>query len=95
MSPLSRDLTSPRLIIAKGLLFLLTGALASAILTLDILADTPALRTLLMHALAIWCFARAYYFAFYVIQNYIDPTYKFAGLLSTARWLLHHHRPAR
>jgi hypothetical protein len=32
--------------------------------------------------LAIWAFCRAYYFAFYVIENYIDPKFRFAGLLS-------------
>jgi hypothetical protein len=44
------------------------------------------------HLIAIWAFCRAYYFAFYVIGRYIDPTYKFAGLYSAAKWLLHRPR---
>ena len=39
-------------------------------------------------AVGIWCFCRAYYFAFYVIEHYIDPGYKFAGLSSFVRYLL-------
>jgi hypothetical protein len=30
--------------------------------------------------LSIWCFARAYYFAFYVIEHYVDGSYRYAGL---------------
>ena len=34
----------------------------------------------LLLVIAVWCFSRSYYFAFYVIQHYVDPGYKFAGL---------------
>ena len=27
-----------------------------------------------------WCFALFYYFAFYVIEHYVDPDYRFAAL---------------
>ncbi|MBI3860843.1 MAG: hypothetical protein HY290_03005, partial [Planctomycetia bacterium] len=37
---------------------------------------------------AIWAFARAYYFVFYVIEHYIDPGYKFAGLWSFAKYVM-------
>ena len=47
-----------------------------------------AKRILLLLALCIWGFCRAYYFAFYVIQYYIDPTYRFAGLISFVRYAL-------
>ena len=77
------DLTNPRLIYLKGLLFLLCGALASG----AILLDHPTLRTALLLALAVWCFARFYYFCFYVIQHYVDPSYRFAGLWSFARYV--------
>ena len=76
-----RDLNSHRLIYLKALLFLAIGLIASAILLLD--RPSWTLATLL--ALAVWAFARAYYFAFYVIQHYIDPTYRFAGLASAIR----------
>lgn len=38
-------------------------------------------------ALAIWAFARAYYFAFYVIEHYADPGYSYDGLISAIRHL--------
>ena len=37
--------------------------------------------------LAIWFFCRAYYFTYYVIERYIDPFYKFSGLISALRHL--------
>ena len=46
--------------------------------------DRAVLRGWLWHipalALVIWCFCRFYYFAFYVIERYVDPGYKFSGL---------------
>ncbi|MEI8197443.1 MAG: hypothetical protein WCI73_16225 [Phycisphaerae bacterium] len=78
------DLSNPRLLYLKGLLFLLLGLLASALILLEI----PTLKIALLLILAIWSFARAYYFAFYVIQHYIDPTFRFAGLFSLLRYLL-------
>lgn len=82
------DLSNPKLIYFKGLLFVLTGLIACAI----ILLEYPSLKLALLLMLAIWCFARAYYFAFYVIQHYVDPTYRFAGLYSFARYLLRRRR---
>lgn len=81
--PLNRDLRSPRLIIAKGLLFLVVGLLAA----LAILLDTRSWRIAALLALAVWAFCRFYYFAFYVIQHYVDDRYRFAGLLDFARYL--------
>ena len=43
---------------------------------------------LLLLAICIWAFCRAYYFAFYVIGKYIDPGYRFSGLASAVRHLL-------
>jgi hypothetical protein len=37
---------------------------------------------------AIWAFCRAYYFAFYVVEHYVDPTYRYSGLLSLVRHAL-------
>jgi hypothetical protein len=78
------DLKDPRLIYLKGGLFLLAGALASAALLLE----CPSVRAAFLLAVAIWAFARFYYFAFYVIEHYVDPGYKFAGLGSFALYLL-------
>ena len=49
--------------------------------------DDPRPRTAVLLAVAVWSFARAYYFAFYVIEHYIDPSYRFAGLVSLLRYL--------
>jgi len=35
----------------------------------------------------IWSFCRAYYFAFYVIERYVDPRFKFSGLFSALKYL--------
>jgi hypothetical protein len=72
------DIQSPRLLYIKGALLLGLGILASAMLILE----RPSVRTAALLAVAVWAFARAYYFAFYVIEHYIDDGYKYAGLLS-------------
>ena len=77
------DITHPKLLYAKGLLFLFGGMLAAGLLV----AEHPSLRVVLLLAIAIWCFARAYYFAFYVIEHYIDPAYRFAGLGDFVKYL--------
>ena len=81
-----KDLTNPRWIKLKGILFLLVGLLASAILLLDHLE----IKTAILLTLSIWCFCRFYYFAFYVIEHYVDPDYRFAGLFSFALYLASH-----
>jgi len=78
------DLKSKKLIYLKGFLFFFGGIVASAI----ILIDHPSWKIAAMLAAAIWCFCRAYYFAFYVIEHYVDGAYKFAGLGSFLRYLL-------
>ena len=78
-----KDLTNPGWIKAKGILFLLVGLLAATLLVLE----HPTWKVALLLALAIWCFCRFYYFAFYVIEKYVDPSYKFSGLWSFARYL--------
>jgi len=78
------DLKYPKLLYLKGILFLLIGLLASGLL----LIDHPNWRTAILLALAVWGFARAYYFAFYVIEKYVDPSYRFAGLGAFGRYLL-------
>jgi hypothetical protein len=81
---MTRDINNPRLLYLKGMLFLLGGLLAGAMLVLE----RPTLKVALLLLLTVWCFARAYYFAFYVVQHYVDPGYRFAGLLDFARYVL-------
>ena len=73
-----RELTSAGWIKAKGILFLCLGVLSSVLLWLD----HPTLRTALLLAIAIWSFCRFYYFAFYVMDRYVDPSYRFSGLIA-------------
>jgi hypothetical protein len=82
------DITNPRLIVLKGFLFLLAGTMAAAILLLE----HPSLRVALLLGLCVWCFARFYYIAFYVIEHYVDPGYRFAGLGSFVLYLLRRRR---
>ena len=76
------DLTDRRLIYLKGGLFLLGGLLAAA----GVLLEAPTVRVAILLAIAVWCFARFYYFAFYVIGHYVDPSYRFAGLIDFAKY---------
>ncbi|HEU5072147.1 MAG TPA: hypothetical protein VFV96_17220 [Verrucomicrobiae bacterium] len=71
-----KDLTHPNWIKLKGVLFLLLGVTAAVL----VWQEQPTGKTALLLALAIWCFCRAYYFAFYVIEHYVDPGFKFSGL---------------
>ncbi|MEI6539966.1 MAG: hypothetical protein WCO86_10640 [Planctomycetota bacterium] len=77
------DLKNSRIIIAKGFLFLVTGCIAVGLL----IVDHPDVRTGLLLVITVWSFCRFYYFAFYVIQHYVDPSYRFSGLTSFLRYL--------
>ena len=79
-----KDLTSARWIKIKGILFLFLGVFASVLLVLE----HPTLKVAALLALAVWSFCRFYYFAFYVIEHYVDPKYRFAGLGSFFAYLL-------
>lgn len=66
-------------------MFLLIGVLACT----TILLLAPSWRVAMLLALAIWGFCRAYYFAFYVIEHWIDPGSRYSGLwdfVTTRRW---------
>ncbi|HOX58510.1 MAG TPA: hypothetical protein P5205_15890 [Candidatus Paceibacterota bacterium] len=78
-----KDLTDPRWIKCKGLLFLVLGVVSLALLVLE----HPSPKVGLLLALTVWCFCRAYYFAFYVIEHYVDPAYRFSGLWSFCGYL--------
>ena len=75
------DIQNPRLLYLKGALFLGLGILASALLLLQ----HPDLKTAALLAVAVWASARAYYFAFYVVEHYVDPGRKYAGLVAFLR----------
>jgi len=68
----------------KGILFLFIG-LAAAVL---VFLQNATWETAVLLVVAIWSFCRFYYFAFYVIEKYLDPAYKFSGLISFAKYWL-------
>ena len=79
-----RDLQNPKLMWLKAILLLLIGLMSGALL----LMQATGWQNLALLVLCVWGFSRAYYFVFYVIEHYIDPTYKFAGLLDFVRWMI-------
>jgi len=78
-----RDLQSSAWMWTKAVLFLIIGVVSASL----ILIEVPDWKIALLLGLAIWAFCRAYYFAFYVIERYVDPTFRFSGLISVARYL--------
>ena len=86
---LSDDLNNRGLIFLKGWLFLVLGLLSGGLLLT--LAFSWQVAVLL--AITVWAFCRWYYFAFYVIEKYVDPSFKFAGLGSFLRYQLGLRRP--
>ena len=78
------DIKKVWLLYLKGGLMFLVGLIASFLL-ISINFD---LKTFVLLVVAIWGFCRAYYFAFYVIQHYIDPSYKYSGLIDFAKYSL-------
>lgn len=60
----------------KAALFFCAGCIAS----LALLLQQPTWETAFLLMVAIWSFARLYYFMFYVVEKYIDGEYRFAGI---------------
>lgn len=77
------DLKTSRMMYLKAILFLVIGTVAVALLLLR----HPEWKVAALLALAIWACCRAYYFAFYVVEHYIDGEYKFAGLIDFLMYL--------
>lgn len=78
------DLKNPKWMYVKAALLLVIGVLTFALL---LVPQTLGSR-IALQCLMVWAFARAYYFAFYVIEHYIDGDYKFSGLLHFFQYLL-------
>ncbi len=86
-----RDLKSERAIHLKGVLFVVLGAVSSVLLVLD----NPSARTVVLLAVCVWAFARAYYYAFYVIEHYVDGGFRYSGLGSLMRYVVRRRRSRR
>jgi len=78
-----RDLTNSRHMMLKAALFGVIGLGSAGLL----LVESLSLRTATLLVLTIWSFCRLYYFAFYVIEKYIDPTFRFSGVFAALRYL--------
>ncbi len=78
------DLKSKRLIVLKGWLFLAAELLAAA----GLLLQSWSWRTAVLVGVLAWASARLYYFLFYVLEKYVDPSLRYAGVLDQIRALL-------
>jgi uncharacterized membrane-anchored protein len=77
-----KNLENPKWMFVKAALLFGIGMLSA---TLLVIRD-PRVSTAVLLALVIWAFSRVYYFAFYVIERYIDPSFRFSGLFSAAKY---------
>jgi hypothetical protein len=82
------DIKSKKLILVKGFLFLPIAGLA----LIAIVMETQSWRVAALTLVAIWACCRFYYFMFYCIEKYVDPTYKFAGITSFIAYMLRRGR---
>lgn len=85
------DIKSKHWIIAKGVMFL-TIATASTVL---ILAEVPSIKLAALLALLVWASCRFYYFLFYVLEHYVDPTMRYAGLFDLMMGMRRRRRQVR
>lgn len=69
------DITNSTWLWAKGALFLGLALAASVLLVIE----AASIKVAMLLAVSVWAFCRFYYFAFYVIEHYIDPSYRFSG----------------
>jgi hypothetical protein len=76
------DIQSKRLILLKGVLFLMLGAMALGML----IALTQSWSVAGLALISIWAFCRFYYFMFYVIEKYVDGEFRYAGVGSFLAW---------
>lgn len=53
-----------------------------------LIARAPRPDVVILLLLCVWASCRAYYFAFYVIEHYVDSSFRFSGLLDFAKYIL-------
>jgi hypothetical protein len=71
------DLKSKTWIVAKGVLFLGIAVTSAAL----IFVEVPSVKLAALLAVLVWASCRFYYFLFYVLEHYVDPTMRYAGLV--------------
>lgn len=78
------DLQSHRWIVAKGVLFLILALLSASM----IFWESPTFRVAVLLAILAWASARFYYFLFYVLEQYVDPSLRYAGIIALLQTLM-------
>ncbi len=78
------DLKSKSAIYLKGFLFFAMVLLCAGIL----IAQSDTWQDIAIILVLIWASARSYYFMFYVIERYVDSSYKFSGVYSFIKYCL-------
>jgi hypothetical protein len=73
-----RELQSSKWIVVKGLMLLLISAATATLIVLE----NPSLRAAALIILLVWSTCRFYYFLFYVLEKYVDPNFRYAGLIA-------------
>lgn len=71
-------LSSRTRIVAKGMLFAAIARLAATL----ILLEKPSVTRAVLLALLVWAWCRFYYVLFYVLERYVDPTLRYAGMVA-------------
>jgi hypothetical protein len=64
--------------VAKGIMFLAIGLMCAYL----VLAQAPSITIAILLALMAWASARFYYFLFYVLERYVDPTLRYSGIFN-------------
>lgn len=75
------DIKSPALLKMKGALFALLAIISGGLL----LAPQFSWQSLALLLITIWASCRTYYFCFYVLEHYVDPSFRYAGLWDLLR----------
>ncbi len=86
-----KDIESKGWIVAKGVLFLVLAIAAASL----VLFERPSLRLAGLLALLVWASCRFYYFLFYVLEKYVDPSLRYAGLLQLVAAIVRARRRSR
>lgn len=74
------DIQSAGLLKFKAALFVGMAVIAGGLVFLEAWSVLNW-KFAVFYALSIWASCRAYYFCFYVMHHYVDPGYRYTGLL--------------
>ena len=72
------DVKSKKVIVVKGMFFLGIIVGSAALLFLD----RPSVQSAVLLVVLVWASARFYYYLFYVLEKYVDPSLQYSGLIA-------------